>query len=83
MRGLERLGPWVDVPEIIVLSFPTEWARRSPGLDDEFVGLLETLPIVRGRRIVRDALSTCASDPSGDQSAMRNHVNHRKLFDQP
>ena len=80
---LVGLGPWIDVTVLEVLAFPTEGAGGGPGLDDEFVGLLEPFPVIGRRGVVGHAFPSRAPDPSGNQPSPGYHVYHRQLFDQP
>ena len=83
MGTLVGAHPGIDVAEVVVLALPAEGAGSGPRLDDEFVGLLESLPVVVGFHVVGHAFPSGAAHPAGDQAAPGNHVNHRQLFHQP
>ena len=83
VRLLVRPHPGVHVAIVVVLALPSERSGIGPSLDDEVVRLLEALAVEHRRGVVGDALASAASDETGDQPAVADHVDHRQLFGQP
>src|SRR5207253_5243964 len=76
MRSLIRAHPGIHVAEVEMFALPAEGARGRPGLHDKLVRLLEALPVVVRRDVVRDRLPSGAAHPAGDQAATRDQVDH-------
>ena len=83
MRLLIWTRPRIHIAVMVVLALPAEGTGRRPRLDDEVVRLLESLPVVWRRRVVRNTLAPGAAHPPGDEPATRNHVDDCELLDQP
>jgi hypothetical protein len=64
MGLLVRANPWINMAILIVFALPAERAWGSPSFDDKFMSLFEPLPVIRGRCIVGDTLTTGAPDPT-------------------
>ena len=83
MRLLVGPHPGVHVAVVVVLALPAERSGVGPGLDDEVVGLLEALTVEHRWGVVGDALTSAAPDEAGDEPAVADHVDHRKLLGEP
>ena len=66
----------------VVLALIAPGAVLRPGLDDEVVGLVETLAVVGRVDVVGDLLATRAPHPAGDETAARDHVDGGELLGQ-
>src|SRR5262249_40443466 len=58
MRLLERRCPRIDVAEVKMLPLPAKRARLGPGLDNQILGFLKGLPILRPSNIYGKMLET-------------------------
>ena len=77
---LHRHHPRVHHPVLVVLPFVTEGARLGPALDNQVVGFLEPLPVLRGSNTALEGFHRGAADEAGDDPAAGVAVQHGDLF---
>src|SRR5687767_1804157 len=77
---LHRYDPWVDGTIMIVLALIAEWARRGPALDDQVMGLLEALKVLRGIDATMQALDSGAAHKAGDDAPAGEAIQHGNLL---
>ena len=80
---LERPGPDVHEPEVVVLPLEVEGARPGPRLHDEVVGLAVALPEEGRVDLVGVRLDAEPHHHAGDDAPARQHVEHRQLLGHP
>ena len=66
-----------------VFALPAEGAGGGPSFHDQFVGFLETLPVVVRFYVMGYAFTSGATHPAGNQPSVGNHVDHGQLLNQP
>ena len=80
MGLLQRHHPWVDHPVVIVFALPAERPWRGPGLEDDVVGLVETLSVVHGVGIGGQTFLPNPPHKTAHHPAPGEDVDHGNLF---
>ena len=83
MRLLDRTGPGVHEPQLVVPADELDRPGLRPGLDDDVVGLVE--PFAGVGRVDREAvvLRPATDDEPGDEPATGDVVDHGELLRHP
>ena len=80
VRFLQWRFERVNYTEVVVLTFPTERARGSPGFDDQVMGLFEPLPVVEGIYVSGETFYSSTPNETRDHSPIGDHVDLGNLF---
>ena len=63
-----------------MLALPAEGAGGGPGLDQQVVALLETIPVLHRVDVGGDGLHAGAAHHAGDHPPAGDHIDHGDLF---
>src|SRR5262245_58129024 len=77
---LHRFDPGIDGTIMIVLAFVAKWPRSGPALDDQVVGLLEPLEVLRRVNAAMQALHRGAAHKARDDAPARKAIEHGDLL---
>src|SRR5262249_5024999 len=80
---LVRSGPGVDVAIMPKLTLPVERLVRRPGVHDEVMGLLKTVPGKGWVGVGGMVLGRHTTDKAADEAPLRHTIEERHLLGHP